>query len=168
MHIELRDRARATQGADDAAAEQQDLLLVLRSDADGFRFEAVNELGLPVLTWPVPDQSAKAMSGMYGGIDVALVARFIQLALAEPAVWAAALSGTRLQLVAAPDGGRTLLIEHQPRIFIAAVGASPSSTAGRDTRRMLVCMQSRVVVDRCSSGSEVQIDVEDLPETADK
>ena len=172
LHIELREREAFVTRADSAwragadgdesapADEQQDLLLVLRSDVDGFRFEAMNELGLPVLRWPVADQQADIDAGSNRGMDVSLIARFIQLALAEPAVWTAALSGARIQLVPARDGGRTLLIDAAPRIYLSAPGK---------LRRMLVCMQSSVVSGRCRSGSEVQIDVEALlAETAIK
>ena len=164
MHIEVRERANAAA----AVTEQQDLLLVLRSDAQGFRFEAMNELGLPLLTWPATDRGAEAAAGMRGGMDAGLVARFIQLALAEPAAWGAALSGTRLQLVTGPDGSRTLLIGQQPRIHVSAAGASPRGASGHHQRRMLVCMQSSIVFDRCRAGRELQIDVEALPESVHK
>ena len=59
MNTALRTGCAGADGDESAPAdEQQDLLLVLRSDGDGFRFEAMNELGLPVLRWPVADQQA--------------------------------------------------------------------------------------------------------------
>ena len=152
LHIELRGHA--------AGAEQHDLLLVLRSDAGGFRFEAMNELGLPVLTWPATSDTSSGHGdvGLNGGMDVSLVARFIQLALADSAVWAAALQGRRMQLVAAADGSRTLFADARPRVHISAPGA---------VRHMLVCAQGAVVGDGCQSGAALRIDVEALPQAVD-
>ena len=134
----------------------RELILVVRSDNDGFRFEAIDELGLPQLVWPVREDLPPAAPGVdpaYPGI----VARMIQLSLAEPSAWTGVLAGTPWRLDVAGDGVRTLLLDGQPRVRVDAPSADVALP-----RALLYCPGGIASPVACAQGRGMAIDVAPL------
>lgn len=132
------------------------LILVVRSDDDGFRFEAIDELGLPQLAWPVR-ADAPPLPGSADPVLPGIVARMIQLSLADPAAWTGVLEGTPWRLDVAADGVRTLVLDGQPRVRIDGVPAGPSRP-----RALLYCPGGIAPAGACARGRGMAIDVSAL------
>ncbi len=136
---------------------QRVLILVIRSDDDGFRFEGIDELGLPVLAWPTRAELPVLP------IDAGTVARLIQFALAPTDLWAEALAGSEWRLAVHATGRHRLLRAGNTHV----VADLPETQAsGAKLRRLRYCPagfgRAGTSGDYCAAGDGLAIEVSEL------
>ena len=144
----------AARGAEAAPAARV-LILVIRSDVEGFRFEGIDELGLPVLAWP-PRADLPPMP-----IDPGIVARLVQLSLASASDWQQALAGTPWRLDAMASGRRRLSLAEVEHV---RVDLPMTLASGTTIRRQRWCPEGFARDGACASGDGLAIEVSDIVE----
>jgi hypothetical protein len=121
-------------------APAQVLILVVRSDEMGFRFEGIDELGMPVLTWPT-------RAGLpVLPIDAGTVARLVQLALAPAHDWQVALVGAPWRLELTAGGVRRLSMAGVDLVY---VGQPTVLASGARVRRLGYCPRGFTLAGAC-------------------